>query len=130
MAAQRPSRRLHFSRLFLHTLNGTEHGSLPSLTTSNRELVSVLEVRIEPKDLNPGPLTPHSVTLPTLPLTIFGNNYYLLLTFICIFNLVTFLIIIMFMSLLFLYISLSKFHFTSSFCYFCCSLVFCNIVLY
>ena len=30
-------------------------------------MVSVLEVRIDPGDLNPGPLTPQSVTLPTLP---------------------------------------------------------------
>ena len=47
-------------------LTGTEHGSQPSLTTDDRELVSVLEVRIEPGDLNPRPLTPQSVTLPTL----------------------------------------------------------------
>ena len=33
---------------FYHPLNGTEHGSHPSLTTLHRELVSVLEVRIEP----------------------------------------------------------------------------------
>ena len=46
---------------------GAEHGSQPSLTTRDRELVSVLEVRIEPGDLNPGPLTPQSVTLSTLP---------------------------------------------------------------
>ena len=45
----------------------TELGSQPSLTTRDRELVSVLEVRIEPGDLNPRPLTPQSVTLPTLP---------------------------------------------------------------
>ena len=44
-----------------------EHGSHPSLTTRDRELVSVLEVWIEPGDLNPRPLTPQSVTLPTLP---------------------------------------------------------------
>ena len=36
--------------IFLHPLNGTEHGSHPSLTTRDRELVSVLEVRIEPGD--------------------------------------------------------------------------------
>ena len=48
-------------------LTGTEHGSQPSLTTRDRELVSVLEVRIEPGDLNPRPLTPQSVTQPTLP---------------------------------------------------------------
>ena len=50
-----------------YPLTGTEHGSQPSLTTRDRELVSVLEVRIEPGDLNPRPLTPQSVTLPTLP---------------------------------------------------------------
>ena len=50
-----------------YPLNGTEHGSQPSLTTRDRELVSVLEGRIEPGDLNPRPLTPQSVTLPTLP---------------------------------------------------------------
>ena len=33
-------------------------------------MVSVLEVRIEPGDLNPRPLTPQSVTLPTLPPTL------------------------------------------------------------
>ena len=38
---------------FFHPLNGTEHGSPPSLTTRDRELVSVLEVRIEPGD-SPG----------------------------------------------------------------------------
>ena len=32
---------------FFHPLNGTEHGSHPSLTTRDRDLVSVLEVRIE-----------------------------------------------------------------------------------
>ena len=52
---------------FFYPLTGTEHGSQPSLTTLDRELVSVLEVRIEPGDLNPRPLTPQSVTLPTLP---------------------------------------------------------------
>ena len=52
---------------FFHQLNGTQHGSSPSLTTRNRELVSVQEVRIEPGDLNPRPLTPQSVTLPTPP---------------------------------------------------------------
>ena len=66
MAVQLPSRRLHHKRLF-HPLNGTEHGSPPSLTTRDRELVSVLEVIIEPGDLNLKPLTPQSVTLPTLP---------------------------------------------------------------
>ena len=38
---------------FFHPLNGTEHGSPPSLTTRDKELVSVQEVRIEPRDLNP-----------------------------------------------------------------------------
>ena len=64
---QRPSRRLHRRRLFFLPTAGTEHGSQPSLTTRDRELVSVLEVRIEPGDLNRRPLTPQSVTLPTLP---------------------------------------------------------------
>ena len=54
MAVQRPSRRLHSIRLF-YPLNGTEHGSQPFLTTHDRELVCVLEVRIEPGDLNPRP---------------------------------------------------------------------------
>ena len=49
-----------------YPLTGTEHGSQPSLTTRDRELVSVQEVRIEPGDLNPRPLTQQSVTLPTL----------------------------------------------------------------
>ena len=52
---------------FFCPLTGTEYGSQPSLTTRDRELVSVLEVRIEPGDLNPRPLIPQSVTLPTLP---------------------------------------------------------------
>ena len=38
---------------FFHPLNGTEHGSHPSLTTRDRELVSVLEVRIEPGGFEP-----------------------------------------------------------------------------
>ena len=33
---------------FFSPLNGTEHGSQPPLTTRDRELVSVLEIRIEP----------------------------------------------------------------------------------
>ena len=41
-----------------YPLTGTEHGSHPSLTTQDKELVSVLEVRIELGDLNPRPLTP------------------------------------------------------------------------
>ena len=54
-------------RLFFYPLTGTDHGSQPSLITRDKELVSVLEVRIEPGDLNPRPLTPQSVTLPTIP---------------------------------------------------------------
>ena len=66
-AVQRPSRRLHLKRLFF--LPTYRYGAWvqPSLTTRDRELVSVLEVRIEPGDLNPRPLTPESVTLPTTP---------------------------------------------------------------
>ena len=52
---------------YFHPLNGSEHGPHPSLTTRDRGLVSVLEVRIEPGDLNLKPLTPQSVTVPTLP---------------------------------------------------------------
>ena len=52
---------------FFYPLAGTELGSQPSLTARDRELVFVLEIRIELGDLNPRPLTPHSVTLPTLP---------------------------------------------------------------
>ena len=59
MAVQRLGR----MRLFFPPLNGTEHGSQPSLTTRDRELVSVLEVRIEPGYLNPRPLTPQSRSL-------------------------------------------------------------------
>ena len=54
-------------RDFFHPLNGTETRAPPSLTTRDRELVSVIEVRIEPWELNPRPLTPQSPTLPTLP---------------------------------------------------------------
>ena len=50
---------------FFYPLNDTEHGFQPSLTSRDSELVSVLEDRIEPGDLNPRPLTPQSVTLPT-----------------------------------------------------------------
>ena len=46
MAVQRPSRRLRIKETFFLPLNGAEHGSPPSLTTHDRELVSVLEVRI------------------------------------------------------------------------------------
>ena len=67
MAVQWPSRRLHRRRQFFCPFAGTEHGSQPSLTTHDRELVSVLEVRIEPGDLNLRPLILQSVTLPTLP---------------------------------------------------------------
>ena len=66
VSVQRPSRRLHGRRLF-HPLNGTEHGYPPSFTTSDKELVSDLEVGIEPGDLNPRRLTPQSVTLLILP---------------------------------------------------------------
>ena len=38
-------------------------GCRVSLTTRDREQVSVLEARIEPGDLNRRPLTPQSVTL-------------------------------------------------------------------
>ena len=65
VAVYRPSWRPHRMRLFFHPLNATEHGSPPPLTTCDRELVSVLEERIEPGDLNPRPLTPQSVTLRT-----------------------------------------------------------------
>ena len=61
---------------FFHILNGTGRGSPPSMTTTcYRELVSVLEVRIEPGDLYPRPLTPQSVTLPTLPRA--GSDVYI-----------------------------------------------------
>ena len=43
VAVQRPNRRLHLRRLFFYPLTGTELGSKPSLTTHDRELVSVLE---------------------------------------------------------------------------------------
>ena len=46
VAVQQPSRRLHRMRLFIYPLTGTEHGSQPSLTIRDRELVSVLEVGI------------------------------------------------------------------------------------
>ena len=52
VAVQRPSRRLHRWDVFF-PLNGTEDGSAPSLTTRDRELVSVLEVRIE-SGIEPG----------------------------------------------------------------------------
>ena len=67
-AVQRPSRRLHRSWLFcFYPLTSTEHGSQPSLTTRDKELVSVLKVRTDRGDLNPRPRTPQFVTLPTLP---------------------------------------------------------------
>ena len=65
---------------FFHPLNGSGHGSHPSLTARDREPVSVLEVRIEPGDLNPRPLTPQSVTLPTLP---WAGSYQLGLSAVC-----------------------------------------------
>ena len=52
-------------RLFFTPLNGTEHGSRPSLITRDRELLSVLEVRIEPGASDSE--APKSVTLPTIP---------------------------------------------------------------
>ena len=66
MAVQLPSQTPPFETFF-HPLNGTEHGSQSSMTTNDREFVSVLEVRIETCDLNMRPLTLQSVTLPTLP---------------------------------------------------------------
>ena len=53
--------------IFFYPLAGTELGSQPSLTACDRELVSVLGVRIENGDLNLRRLTLQSVTLPTLP---------------------------------------------------------------
>ena len=50
VTVQRPSKRLHRLRFF-HPLNRTEHGSAPSLTTRDRELIFVLDSRIEPGDL-------------------------------------------------------------------------------
>ena len=46
---------------FFYPLNGAEHGSQPSLTPRDRELVSVLEVRIDPGDLNLRPLADTAV---------------------------------------------------------------------
>ena len=71
---------------FFFRLNGTEHGSQSSLTTRDRELVSVLKVRNRARGFDPEtsesavchsinyttnkdiprPLTPQSVTLPTI----------------------------------------------------------------
>ena len=48
VAVQRPSRRLYRMRLFFYPLTSREHGSLQYLTTRDRELVFVLELRIEP----------------------------------------------------------------------------------
>ena len=64
--------------IFFYPLAGTELVSQPSLTARDRDLVSVPEIRIEPGDLNPRPLTPQSVTLPTLPRAGYNNNndYY------------------------------------------------------
>ena len=59
---------------FSPPLNGTDHGSQPSLTTRDRELASVLEVIIEPGDLNQRPLTTLSVALPTIPRAILVVN--------------------------------------------------------
>ena len=46
------------ARDFFYPLNGAEHGSQPSLTTRDRELVYLVEVIIEPGNLNPRPLSP------------------------------------------------------------------------
>ena len=53
---------------FFHPINGSEHGSPPSLTTRDKELVSVLELRSKSRarGSNQLPLNPQSVTLPTL----------------------------------------------------------------
>ena len=47
VAVQRPSRRLHRRGLFFYPLTGTELGSQPSLTTRDRELVSVVKQTIK-----------------------------------------------------------------------------------
>ena len=44
---QWPTRFLHWQRLFLHPIDGTEHGSPPSLTICDRKLVSTLKASIE-----------------------------------------------------------------------------------
>ena len=67
MAVQRQVEDSTAGDYFVYQFTGTEHGSQPSLATCDRELVSVLEARIEPRDLNLRYLTPQSVTLPTLP---------------------------------------------------------------
>ena len=67
VAVQRPSRRLHRRRLFFLPTYRYRAWVQPSLTARDRELVSALEVRIEPGDLNPRSLTHQSATLPTLP---------------------------------------------------------------
>ena len=69
MTVQRQNLRLDRIGDFIHSLKGKEHGSPPSLTTRDREQVSVLEVSIKPWDFNPRPLTPQFVTLATLPRT-------------------------------------------------------------
>ena len=53
VAVQRPSRRVHRIWDCFSPLNGTEHEFQPSLTTRDRELVSVLEVGIEPGSFEP-----------------------------------------------------------------------------
>ena len=55
------------------SLTGTECGSQPSLTTRDRELVSVLEVRIEPRDMNPRSLTSQSVKVEKKNVNIFNR---------------------------------------------------------
>ena len=60
-------------------LNGTEHGSAPSLTTRDTELVSNLVVRIELWDLNPRPLNVavRQSTNSTMGLAVRRNSYLL-----------------------------------------------------
>ena len=64
---------------FFNPLKDTEHRSPPCLTTLDRELVSVLEVRIEPGDLNQRLLTPESIILPTIPLAgvVYSDTVYI-----------------------------------------------------
>ena len=70
---------------FFRPLNGTGHGSSPSQTCCHRELVSVLGVRTEHGDLNQRPLTPQSVTLPTLPRAVWYNKINTITIFISFF---------------------------------------------
>lgn len=41
-------------RLFFHSVNGAEDGPSPALSTHDRELVPVLEARVEPRDRTRG----------------------------------------------------------------------------